>query len=151
MDTLQDSIEDAQDAEISTPPEYAAFKVGGGDAGRKVAALEIRTREPLWPAPGYNGLLYTMEDGEAGTFLALVFSCMQVYVKGRNLRPISAAIRRHRCAVLWEYNPGRWTMPADPSAPFIASIALHLPMHSAQAIADAHGMADTSGMMPKPH
>jgi hypothetical protein len=93
--------EDEEDT-IDDPPEYAAFKIGGGDAGRKVAALEIRTKEPRWPSPGYNWLLYTMEDGEAGTFLALVFSCMQVYVKGRNLRPVAAAVKRHRCAVLWE-------------------------------------------------
>ena len=75
MDILQDSIEDAP--VIGDPLEYAAFKVGGGDAGRRVLALEIRTKETLWPTPFYGGLLYTMEDGETGTFLALIFSSMQ--------------------------------------------------------------------------
>ena len=141
--TPQDSIEDAQDdAPILDPLEYAAFKVGGGDAGRRVLALEIRTREPFWPTPFYNGLLYTMEDGEKGTFLALVFSSMQIYVKGRNLRPVAAAVKRHRCSALWEFDAERWLLPADKSAPFIASITLHLPMHSQQAIAEAQGVAD---------
>ena len=138
MDILQDSIENAQDAPlIGDPLEYAAFKVGGGDAGRRVLALEIRTRETLWPSPFYGGLLYTMEDGEAGTFLALAFSSMQIYVKGRNLRPVAAAVKRHRCAVLWEFNPDRWLVPSDKSAPFIEAILLHLPAHAMEALAAA--------------
>jgi len=130
-------LDDADATEIPDPPEYAAFKVGGGDAGRKVTTLEVRGKELLWPSPAYSWFLYTMEDGDRGTFLAVIFSCMQVYVRGRNLRPVAAAVKRHRCSALWEYNPDRWPLPADKSAPFIASIRVQLPAHSQEAIAAA--------------
>ncbi len=65
-----------------------------------------------------------MTDGEAETYIALHYTFMQVHIRGRILKPVYAALKRHRCAWIWEYNPKRRPTPKDQAAPFIESIKI---------------------------
>lgn len=100
---------------------YTAFKA----VDTRQYRLRLRPAAPPWDSVKYQYLLHMPED-DRGTFLCLVFTVLVVVIKGRNLQPISAAIGRESCSVLWQYSPTRFNPPTDPAAPFIETLDIRL-------------------------
>ena len=101
---------------------YAAFTV----AERRPARLKIRPARRAWERMTYNYLQYISEDGIYGTQLALVFAFSVVIIKGRNLHALVDAIDAELCESVQEFDASRWDLPADPKAPFVESIKIHV-------------------------
>jgi hypothetical protein len=102
-----------------TPDEYVAF-----DAKDSVDRLRIRRANDLTRAPGYNSLLDVVYDSQFGTQFTLVFTFMMVFVHGRNLQPVIAALEMGTADFIQEYDSNRWPMPKDDKAPLIESIKI---------------------------
>jgi hypothetical protein len=100
------------------PNEYVAF-----DVKDRVERLSIRQAKESWRTPGYGYLLDIAHDGPYGTNFALYYSFMMiVLVEGRNLQPLIMALQMGTAEFIQEYDPERWPMPKDGTAPFIESI-----------------------------
>lgn len=81
---------------------YQAFALY--DKTEKTTRLQIRRVGGLTHSSSYNCLLDVCYDGFHGTELILVFSFMQVKIKGKNLQSLITAIEKHECAYLQAYD-----------------------------------------------
>jgi hypothetical protein len=105
---------------VGTPggkADYAAF--GTKD---HVPCLRIRRRNFLTYAVGYNILLINTYDDDKGKIILLHFSVMKVKIEGRNLQGLIHALNSKKVDFVLEFDPDRWVMPEDATAPFIESI-----------------------------
>ena len=107
--------------EASDEDKYTAF--GTKD---KVRRLRIRSRKYEVNSPGYNILLNVIYDAPQGTFCILVYSILQVNVKGRNLQKLVWAIENDMADFIQEFDPKQWSEPKDLTAPFIDSIEMRI-------------------------
>lgn len=106
--------------QISTPSgedEYVAF-----DAKDRVERLKVRRANAPTHSPGYVFLVDVAYDGTFGTNFVLQFSFMTVFVTGKNLQNVVAALEMSTAAFIQEFDPDRWPKPKDEKAPFIESI-----------------------------
>lgn len=99
------------------PGEYVAF-----DAKDMVARLKIRRATEPTRSPGYAYLLDVVYDGPFGTSFTLVFTFLMVFVRGRNLQPVIAALEMNTADFIQEFDASKWQKPTDEKAPFIESI-----------------------------
>ena len=73
--------------------------------------LQIRSAMGSTHAPAYNYLLDVCYDGFHGTEVVLIYSFMQVKIKGKNLQSLTAAIEKHECATIQDYDAHFFTAP----------------------------------------
>jgi hypothetical protein len=110
----------------SSPPyetdDYQAFKA----VDRRQFRLALRPTKHAWERVPYGYLLRVVEDGIYGTELCLVYTFAVFVILGRNLTAIADAITEERCEFVQEYDPSRWAMPTDKTAPFVESIEVHV-------------------------
>jgi hypothetical protein len=105
--------------DMMTPKEpngYVAF-------GTKDRVLRLRIRSAMAPvqAPGYNILLNVSYDGDYGTNFVLMFTVMDVLVRGKNLQKMVYAIENNMADFIQEFDSDRWEKP-DATAAIIDSI-----------------------------
>lgn len=81
---------------------YQAFALI--DKTEKITRLQIRCAKGLTHSSSYSCLLDVCYDGFHGTELILVFSFMQVKIKGKNLQALITAIEKHECAYIQNYD-----------------------------------------------
>lgn len=101
--------------------EYVAFA-----AKNQVPCLRIRCANCLTYAIGYNILLINTYDDDKGGTILLYFSVMRVKIEGRNLQNLVYALNNKTADYIMEFDPDRWVMPTDPTAPFIESIEVKI-------------------------
>jgi hypothetical protein len=119
------SLPGKPDMETQPVPEgYQAFTA----VDRTPRRLRICPANRAWERVTYGYLYRIVENGPYGTQIALVFNFMVVIIKGKNLQLIADAIDREQCEAVWmyDYDPERWEKPRDESAPFVASIEIHV-------------------------
>lgn len=111
----------------STPPTKESDGYIAFHAKDKVERLRIRRANDQTHSPGYGVLLNVSYDGDFGTNFVLIYSfLMMVFVEGKNLQPVITAIENSMADFIQEYDPDRWEMPKDPTAPFIESITIQM-------------------------
>ena len=98
---------------------YQAFTLM--DKTDKTTRLQIRRAIGLTHSAAYSSLLDVCYDGFHGTELVLIYSFMQVKIKGKNLQPLISAIEKHECVAIRDYHPQFFT-PAKPHEAIIDSI-----------------------------
>jgi hypothetical protein len=81
---------------------YQAFTLI--DKTEKTTRLQIRCTKELTHAPAYSCLLDVYYDGFQGTELTLLYSFMQVKIKGKNLQALTTAIEKHECAIIQNFD-----------------------------------------------
>ena len=114
------------DIAASSSDTYEAFRLY--KRKRKLYRLGLRPIGRAWERVVYSHLNRIGEDGLNGKTLTLVFSTfLAVVIHGRNLRPIADAIDLEICEFVQQYDPARWPMPQDASAPFIESMEFYYP------------------------
>jgi|SRR5579871_80914 len=98
---------------------YRAF--AGKDNQRK-ARLDIRCKDGMAHAVGYNFIIEICYDRRGYTALLLVLSTMLVKIRGRNLRPIVDALKLGTCEFIQEYDEGDFGPPESEDAPLVQNI-----------------------------
>jgi hypothetical protein len=106
--------------DMMTPKDqngYIAF-------GTKDRVVRLRVRPAMAPvqSPGYNILLNVSYDGDIGTNFVLMYTVMDVLVRGKNLQKMIYAIENGMADFIQEFDSDRWEMPSDPTAAIIDSI-----------------------------
>jgi hypothetical protein len=104
---------------------YHAFAVM--EKSDKSSRLQIKRVAGSSHAPSYNALLDICYDGVHGTGLVLVYSFMQVKIKGKNLQALISAIEKHECAYIQDYHEHFFT-PPKPEEAFIEAIEVVMSM-----------------------
>ena len=99
--------------------EYRAFN--GKDNQRK-ARLDIRRKDGMAHAVGYNFIIEICYDRRGYTALMVVLTTMLVKVKGRNLRPIVDSLKLGVCEFIQEWGAEEFETPESDGAPFVESI-----------------------------
>lgn len=96
---------------------YVAF-------GTKDRVVRLRVRPAMAPvqSPGYNILLNVSYDADIGTNFVLMYTFMEVMVRGKNLQKMVFAIENNMADFIQEFDSDRWEMPGDPTAAVIHSI-----------------------------
>jgi hypothetical protein len=89
--------------------KYQAFAVIG--KADKSNSLQIRCAQGLTHSVNYSHLLDVCYDGIHGTELILLFSFMQVKIKGKHLQPVIAAVESRECVYLQDYDAHSFTEP----------------------------------------
>jgi hypothetical protein len=79
-------------------------------------------------------------DGDFGTNVVLIYTFLMVSVSGRNLPNVILALESGTAEFIQEFDPDKWSKPADASAPFIQSIEV-VAKNRDEAIADAEELA----------
>lgn len=103
---------------ISGKPVYEAF-----DAKDRSKYLQIRTAEGTHRAPTYAYLLDVISDGGKGEAIALLFSFMEVKIKGRNLQNLAHALIKRECAFIQEFDYSQFE-PPEAAEPFIEGLEI---------------------------
>ena len=111
----------ASEAEAGAAEAYQAFQ-----AKDKVERLRIRPAMEPWRAPNYNALVDIACNGKYGTNFVLMFTHMAVFVEGRNLQAVIAAIEAGTADFIQQFDAQEWLRPTNDSAPFIESIRCEL-------------------------
>jgi hypothetical protein len=102
-----------------TLPFYEAFKAQ--DKNRRLDILRVNGANH---SPAYAYLINIIWDGdEYGAAMVLEYSTMQVRIKGKNLQPIVAAIKKSTCSFIQDYDP-QCFLPPQPNEPMIESIEI---------------------------
>lgn len=99
--------------------EYHAFTVM--EKSEKVHRLQIRCATAATHSPAYSYLLDVCYDGLHGTSVILIYSFMQVKIKGKNLQALISAIEKHDCATIQDYDAHVFASP-KPNEAVIESI-----------------------------
>jgi hypothetical protein len=89
--------------------DYHAFAVF--EKGDKAYRLQIRRVKGATHSPAYSYLLDVCYDGFHGTGVMLIYSFMQVKIKGKNLQALITAIEKHECAYLQDYDEHVFIQP----------------------------------------
>lgn len=111
----------------SLPPTKESDAYVAFNAKDKVERLRIRRANDQTHSPVYGVLTNISYDGPFGTNFVLTYTfLMMVFVEGKNLLPVIAAIENGMADFIQEYDPDRWEMPKDPDAPFIESITIEM-------------------------
>jgi hypothetical protein len=120
-------------AKAPTPPLAAGREPYQAFATKdKLNRVDIRTRDGLAHAPGYNYIVDISYDRREYKAVALILSFMVVRLRGHHLRPVVEALKLHTCEFLAEYSPDEYELPSDEDAPFIDSIRIETGSRSAQ-------------------
>jgi ribonuclease HII len=82
----------------------------------KTTRLQIRCCKGLTHSCSYSCLQDVCYDGSYGTELKLLFSFMQVKIKGKNLQTLITAIEKHECAYIQDYEKQLFNPPKDNDA-----------------------------------
>jgi hypothetical protein len=89
--------------------EYHAFALL--DKADKSFRLQIRCRKNASHSPAYSYLQDVCYDGLHGTELVLVYSFMQVKIKGKHLQALISALEKHECAFIQDYDADFFAPP----------------------------------------
>lgn len=89
--------------------DYHAFAVI--EKNEKNQRLQIRRAKSATHAPAYSYLLDVCYDGFHGTGLILIYSFMQVKIKGKNLQALITAIEKHDCAYIQDFDAHIFSPP----------------------------------------
>jgi hypothetical protein len=106
----------------TSPPVMAASDYVAFAGKDRCERLEIRRKMAPARAPRYFNLDDIAFDPVYGTNVALIFTRMVVLVRGKNLQAIIVALKSDMAEFIQEFDPDRWEMPKDTTAPFIESI-----------------------------
>lgn len=87
----------------------------------KTTRLQTRCAAGLTHSASYSCLFDVCYDGSHGTELTLVYSFMQVKIKGKNLQALITSIEKHECAFIQDYNE-HFFIPPKPDVAVIESI-----------------------------
>ena len=77
----------------------------------KTYRLQIRRAAGATHSPAYEYLLDVCYDGLHGTGLVLVYSFMQVKIKGKHLQPLINLIERHECLYIQDFDARTFKQP----------------------------------------
>lgn len=88
---------------------------------RKPERVEIRSLQQPTHAPSYRYLLDVSFDGAYGTIINLVYSFVNVEIKGKNLQPVVYALLESRCDFIQQFDAREFVKPED-GKPVIESI-----------------------------
>jgi hypothetical protein len=102
--------------------EREMYRALAGKDNQRKARLDIRRKDGMAHAVGYNFIVEICYDRKGYTGILLVLTTMLVKIKGRNLRPIVDALKLGTCEFIQEYDPASFDPPDDPSAPLVESI-----------------------------
>lgn len=111
------SAQEKADIVAGDGEQYEAFNV----VDRVQISLYLRPVGEPYQWVTYTYLLQTLA-APAGDRIDLVFSFQLVTITGRNLLQVGSAIAKRRCEFVQQFDPKKWPLPKDESAPFIASI-----------------------------
>lgn len=100
-------------------PPYEAYKA----QDRKRERLEIRRVLHPWHMPSYRYLFDISYDGRNGTVANLIFTPMNVEIRGRNLQAVISAIGDGQCQFIQDFDARAFLEPA-PDQPIIESIKI---------------------------
>lgn len=108
----------------SSPPPggkspYEAYKA----QDRKPERLEIRQVLHPWHMPSYRYLFDISYDGRNGTIANLIFTPMNVEIRGKNLQAVIAAIGDGQCQFIQDFDARAFLEPT-PDQPIIESIKI---------------------------
>jgi hypothetical protein len=106
----------------STVEGRGAYRAFAGKDNQRKARLDIRRRDGLAHAVGYNFIVEICYDRREYTAIMLVLTTMLVKVKGRNLRPIVDSLKLGVCEFIQEWGAEEFDVPEDGEAPFVESI-----------------------------
>ena len=110
-------------APIATlPDEREMYRALAGKDNQRKARLDIRRKDGMAHAVGYNFIVEICYDRKGYTGILLVLTTMLVKIKGRGLRPIVDALKLGTCEFIQEYDPGEFDPPDDAGAPLVESI-----------------------------
>ena len=94
--------------------EYVAYK--GADRQRFLTVCG-RT---MWRRPQNSGLKDVADDAGKGTYLCLLYADnFAIVLTGRNLLHLAEPLSSNAIEWILEYDPDRWPLPKDKSAPII--------------------------------
>jgi hypothetical protein len=94
--------------------------LAGKDNQRK-ARLDIRCKDGMAHAVGYNFIVEICYDRKGYTGILLVLTTMLVKIKGTGLRPIVDALKLGTCEFIQEFDPDEFDRPAS-GGPFVETI-----------------------------
>jgi hypothetical protein len=98
---------------------YRAF---AGKDNQRRARLDIRRKDGMAHAVGYNFIIEITYDRRGYTAILLVLSTMLVKVKGKRLRPIVDALKLGTCEYIQEFDAEEFDPPEDAGGPVVDSI-----------------------------
>lgn len=78
--------------------------------------LQIRRTTGLSHSPTYEHLLDICYDGIYATEIVLIYSFMQVTIKGKNLQSLITMIEKHECLYIQDYNEHFFSLPKPEEA-----------------------------------
>lgn len=99
--------------------DYVAFEA----KDRAERLIIHRVKDPA-RSPYYQGLLDITYDDSYWENFVLMYGFVIVMVRGKNLRPLIAALQMHTAKEIWEFDPRKWKRPTDPQATIIESIEI---------------------------
>jgi hypothetical protein len=104
------------------PQDREAYRAFAGKDNSKRTRLDIRCKDGMAHAIGYNFIVEICYDRRGYSAILLVLNTMLVKIKGRGLRPIVDALKLGTCEFIQEYDPEEFPSPESPDAPFVQSI-----------------------------
>jgi hypothetical protein len=114
----------------SAVEERGTYRAFAGKDNQRKARLDIRRKDGMAHAVGYNFIVEIFYDRREYKALMVVLTTMLVKVKGRNLRPIVDSLKLGVCEFIQEWGAEEFDAPEDDGAPFVESIEV---ISSAQA------------------
>jgi hypothetical protein len=99
-----------------------AYRAFAGKDGQRKGRLDIRRKDGMAHAVGYNFIIEICYDRRGYTAILLVLSTMLVKVKGKRLRPIVDALKLGTCEFIQEWGGEEFDPPEDDNGPLVESI-----------------------------
>lgn len=109
-------------AASSAAREREPYRAFAGKDGQRKARLDIRCKDGMAHAVGYNFIIEICYDRRGYTGIVLVLSTMLVKVKGKGLRPIVDALKLGVCEFIQEFDTEEFGPPESETAPFVEMI-----------------------------
>jgi hypothetical protein len=103
------------------PQERETYRALAGKDNQRKARLDIRRKDGMAHAVGYNFIVEICYDRKGYTGILLVLTTMLVKIKGTGLRPMVDALKLGTCEFIQEFNPDEFDRPDD-GGPFVESI-----------------------------
>ena len=105
----------------SEPHEREPYRALAGKDNQRKARLDIRRKDGMAHAVGYNFIVEICYDRKGYTGILLVLTTMLVKIKGTGLRTIVDALKLGTCEFIQEFDPEEFDRP-DNDGPFVESI-----------------------------
>jgi hypothetical protein len=104
------------------PQGREAYKAFGAKDNSKRTRLDIRCKDGMAHAVGYNFIVEICYDRRDYTGIVLVLTTMLIKIKGKQLRPIVDALKLGTCEFIQEFDAGEFPAPEGEAAPLVQSI-----------------------------